>query len=384
MVENRMNIYIVLFLTYILYSRWVSILLCALVMAGGKGERFWPLSTAEKPKQFLNLLGEETMIQMTVNRLKRFIPQERIFIVTIKDFVGHVKEQLPFIKEENIIIEPFGRNTAPCIGLSALIINGIFPNSTLVIVPSDHLVVEEDKFSDSIQAACELTDSTSEIIVTLGITPTRPETGYGYIQYRDIPRGERSISGFKFKKVDYFKEKPDKKTAEKYLKQGNFLWNSGIFVWKTTFIVELLRRYLPNTYNILCKVVRENGAVKDDDLEECYKYVESISVDHGILEKTDNIYVLPVDFGWDDIGTWRSLERFKNKDKNNNICFGKIENYNSNNNIIISDRKPVVTVGVNDLLVVETDQIIFIGKKENIDNIKEIRKRFIDKKETLV
>ena len=379
-----MNIYIVLFLTYILYSRWVSILLCALVMAGGKGERFWPLSTAEKPKQFLNLLGEETMIQMTVNRLKRFIPQERIFIVTIKDFVGHVKEQLPFIKEENIIIEPFGRNTAPCIGLSALIINGIFPNSTLVIVPSDHLVVEEDKFSDSIQAACELTDSTSEIIVTLGITPTRPETGYGYIQYRDIPRGERSISGFKFKKVDYFKEKPDKKTAEKYLKQGNFLWNSGIFVWKTTFIVELLRRYLPNTYNILCKVVRENGAVKDDDLEECYKYVESISVDHGILEKTDNIYVLPVDFGWDDIGTWRSLERFKNKDKNNNICFGKIENYNSNNNIIISDRKPVVTVGVNDLLVVETDQIIFIGKKENIDNIKEIRKRFIDKKETLV
>ncbi len=359
-------------------------MLCALVMAGGKGERFWPLSTAEKPKQFLNLLGEETMIQMTVNRLKRFIPQERIFIVTIKDFVGHVKEQLPFIKEENIIIEPFGRNTAPCIGLSALIINGIFPNSTLVIVPSDHLVVEEDKFSDSIQAACELTDSTSEIIVTLGITPTRPETGYGYIQYRDIPRGERSISGFKFKKVDYFKEKPDKKTAEKYLKQGNFLWNSGIFVWKTTFIVELLRRYLPNTYNILCKVVRENGAVKDDDLEECYKYVESISVDHGILEKTDNIYVLPVDFGWDDIGTWRSLERFKNKDKNNNICFGKIENYNSNNNIIISDRKPVVTVGVNDLLVVETDQIIFIGKKENIDNIKEIRKRFIDKKETLV
>lgn len=360
----------------------MTVVLCALVMAGGKGERFWPLSTEEKPKQFLNLLGKDTMIQMTVNRLRKFIPPERIFIVTIKDYVGLVMEQLPFIKKENIIVEPCGKNTAPCIGLSTLIIGRIFPDSTLVIVPSDHLIVKEELFRDSVQAAYEFVSSGKEAIVTLGVTPARLETGYGYIKYDKTAGTEKNRQGFSFRKVAYFKEKPDKKTAEKYLSEGNFLWNSGIFIWRTSLILNLIKQHLPNLYNQLSAVVSDGGEVNGKMLEENYKHLESISVDHGILEKTNNIFVLPVEFGWDDIGTWKAFERYQNKDEDDNICLGKIENFGGRNNIIISGKKPVITVGVNDLLVVETEQVIFIGKKESIENITEIRKKFITNRGT--
>lgn len=348
-------------------------MLCALIMAGGKGERFWPLSTDDKPKQFLNLLGDETMIQMTVRRIKKLIPIERIFIVTGKRYVELVKEQLPSLPERNIIIEPVGKNTAPCIALSAFIIDKYYNDATIAVLPSDHLIENEDKFIDILNSSHKFIEEHTQAIVTIGMRPSRPETGYGYIEYTS---NAAKIDDNEIRNVHRFVEKPNLETAKQYIKNGNFLWNGGMFIWKTKTILELTEKYLIKTYDILSEI-----AVAKDDfdfvLDEKYPQVESVSVDYGIMEKADNIYVIPSDFGWDDVGTWNSVERVRDKDICNNVCTGKTTAINSHSNIIFASNKPIVVAGLDNIFIVESDELILVASKEAIDDIKNIKNEIV-------
>ena len=344
-------------------------MLCALVMAGGKGERFWPLSTDDKPKQFLNLLGNDTMIQMTVKRLEGLIPIERIFIVTAERYVGLVKEQLPNLPEENIIVEPVGRNTAPCIALSAFYINKKIENATIAVLPSDHLIKDEEKFREVLKCGYDFVNKNQDAIVTLGMKPDRPETGYGYIKRM---HEVEIINNNTVNKVECFVEKPNKETAEEYLKEGTYLWNGGMFIWKASTILKCTNQYLPETFEVLAEI-----AVSEEDFEKVlkqkYEEVENISVDYGIMEKSNDIYVIPCDFGWDDVGSWTSLERYRQKDEMGNVANQSCVARDSKGNIIMSNKK-IILNGVEDIIVVETDDYIMISSKEKAQEIKEIKK----------
>ena len=228
-------------------------MLCALIMAGGKGTRFWPLSTEEKPKQFLNLIGDRTMIQMTIDRIKTIIPFEQIFVCTGSRYVELVKEQLPDLPERNIIIEPEGRNTAPCIALSSFVINRYYKSANMIVLPSDHLINKKDEFRNIIKQASEFVDKNTSSIVTLGIKPSRAETGYGYIKY--VEKMDKEIL-----KVDEFVEKPTKEVAYEYLKSGRYLWNSGMFIWRIDSILNKIKEYLPKTFRVLENI---NNVSKD-------------------------------------------------------------------------------------------------------------------------
>lgn len=343
-------------------------MVCALIMAGGKGERFWPLSTDEKPKQFLKLLGNDTMIQMTVKRLLPIIPIERIFVVTGKKYVNLLKEQLPELSDKNIIVEPIGRNTAPCIALSAFIIKNYYKDADILVLPSDHLISDEDNFRDRIKDATKFINSNKESVITFGMYPDRPETGYGYIK---IKNNTNELND-EIHKVEAFVEKPDFKKAEKYLHDGNYLWNGGMFLWKCSTIIKLTKKYLNNTYKVLNSINYAESSY-EKELEESYLLVDNISIDYGIMEKYNNIYVVPCDFGWDDIGTWYAVERYREKDSNNNVCIGDIKNLKGKNNLIFSSSKPIVLVGLEDMFVVESEDMLLIGKKDEIDKIKEIK-----------
>ncbi|WP_297423597.1 mannose-1-phosphate guanylyltransferase [Clostridium sp.] len=342
-------------------------MLCALIMAGGKGTRFWPLSTDEKPKQFLKLIGEDTMIQMTVNRIKPIIPIERIFVCTGEMYVDLVKEQLPELPERNIIIEPEGRNTTPCITLSALVIDRYFKDSTMIVLPSDHLIRDEEKFRNIINESESFLENNKEAIITLGMKPDRPETGYGYIKYISEIAGNQE---FKVFKVDKFVEKPNEEKAKKYLENGSYLWNGGMFLWKTSTIIDEIKKYSPNTY----EAIREIEEVKEENLQklinEKYHKTESISIDYAVLEKSKNIYVVPSEIGWDDIGTWKAVERYKEKDINDNILYGNARVIESKCNIAINSCKKIVMIGIDDVMTLETEDSIYIINKDYMDNLR--------------
>lgn len=348
-------------------------MLCGLVMAGGKGERFWPLSTDEKPKQFLKLLGEETMIQMSVNRLLHLVPVERIFVVTDKRYVALVKDQLPNLPARNIIPEPVGRNTAPCIGLSAFIIQRFYENASIIVLPSDHLIVDEDKFRETIDMGYKFIEENKDAIVTIGMKPNRPETGYGYIKIDSVTSTPKN---YKIHRVERFVEKPDLGRAKKYINEGNYFWNSGMFIWKCSTILKLTEKHLKKTYGVLSEIAATSEEDFEVSLNEKYPEVESVSVDYALMEKAENIYVIPSDFGWDDIGSWQAVERYRLKDSNNNICVGRTQNIDSNNNIIFSSDKRIVVIGMDNVFVVESDEAIYIGKKEKLSKIKDIKKQF--------
>lgn len=345
-------------------------MLCALIMAGGKGTRFWPLSTEEKPKQFLNLIGEQTMIQMTVNRIKPTIPLERIFICTGEMYVDLVKEQLPELSEKNIIIEPEGRNTTPCISLSALIIERYYSNANMVVLPSDHLIEDEEEFRNTLLAADNFVNENIKAIVTLGMNPNRAETGYGYIKYGDnILKSNDS----RVIKVDTFVEKPSKETAKMYLREGNYLWNGGMFIWSVNNIIEQIKTYSPDTYEAL-HLIRQ---VNEDKLQELinnnYKDTESISIDYSVLEKSKDVYVIPSSFGWDDVGSWEALDRYRESDNLGNIILGSHKALNGENNLIVSNENKVLVDGLSNIYVIQNEGTILVGNKENVAKVKELK-----------
>ena len=345
-------------------------MLTALIMAGGKGTRFWPLSTEEKPKQFLNLIGEETMIQMTINRIKPIIPIERIFVCTGEMYVDLVKEQLPELPDRNIIVEPEGRNTAPCIALSAMVIDRYYKNSNMVVLPSDHLINDEEEFRNTLLAADSFIREKDEAIVTLGMNPTRPELGYGYIKYSNEVL---KSNDFRVIKVDAFVEKPNLDTAKKYLREGNYLWNGGMFIWSINNIINQIKMYSPNTYNSLINIME----VREDKLQETinsnYENTEATSIDYAVLEKSKDVYVIPSNFGWDDVGSWEALDRYREKDELGNVLVGESKVVKANNNLVISSSNKVVVEGLSDIYVIENDGKVLVGHKSNVANIKELK-----------
>lgn len=344
-------------------------MLCALIMAGGRGERFWPISTDEKPKQFLNLLSEESMIQSTVRRLEKLVPLERIFIVTAENYVELVKTHIPFLPENNIIIEPIGRNTAPCVALSAFIIDKYYKDATIVVLPSDHLILDEEEFIETLKSASNFVEEKEEAVVTLGMRPDRPETAYGYIKYDSI---ESKQGKYEVRKVESFVEKPDIEKAEEYIKEGNYLWNAGIFIWKSKNILNLTERYLNGTYEILKEIALSKDEEIQEKLNHNYCKVDNISIDYGIMEKADNIYVIPANFGWDDVGSWNSVARYREKDKDSNVLDGDIVCVKSQNNIINTNKKTYI-MGVKDLIIIETENEIMVMHRDEANSIRKLK-----------
>lgn len=346
--------------------------MCVLIMAGGKGTRFWPLSTEKKPKQFLKLINNKTMIRLTVDRVKDLIPEERIFISTSKDYIDLVREQIPEIPKENIIIEPYSKNTAPCIALAAFHISKVVNDATMVVLPSDHLVGNEEIFRGIIKSGCSFVNNNSDSIITIGIKPDRAETGYGYIKYSEI---KDRIGDYDIIKVNKFVEKPIKEKAQYFLESGNYLWNAGMFIWKVKNILELTKKYMNLTYNILKEISEVNENEYKNVLEEKYKGVEELSVDYGIMEHAKQVYVIPGEFEWDDMGNWSSVERYSSKDEYKNTLKGEIFAFNSQENIVISNKK-VLLNNIQDLIIVETDEYIMVSTKENEQEIKVAKEYF--------
>ena len=345
-------------------------MLCALIMAGGKGTRFWPLSTEEKPKQFLNLIGNETMIQMTINRIKPIIPIERIFVCTGEIYVDLVKEQLSELPERNIIVEPEGRNTTPCIALSSFVINRYYKDSTMVVLPSDHLINDEEEFRRIILEADNFIENNNNAIITLGMEPSRAETGYGYIKCSE--NKTKSIKS-EIIKVEKFVEKPNKELAKEYVSSGNYLWNGGMFIWTVENILREISKYSPNTFEALHNIEE----VKEENLQDLinreYVNTEEISIDYSVLEKSKDVYVIPSNFGWDDIGSWEAVERYTEKDNLGNVLIGRATSLKGNNNLLVSSNHRVIVEGLSDIYVIENDGKIIIGKKSNVVNVSELK-----------
>ena len=301
----------------------------ALIMAGGRGERFWPRSRKHMPKQFLSLTDDgKTMIQLTVERIRPLVELEDIYIATNKDYKPLVLEQLPGIPEENILCEPIGRNTAPCIGLGAIHIAKKYEDALMMVLPSDHLIKYNTMFVNTLSEGCAVAEKGANL-VTIGITPDYPETGYGYIKFNSDKTDGQAYE------VERFVEKPSLEVAKEYLATEEYLWNSGMFVWKISTILDNLKKYMGSTYEGLMKIKDAIGTPEEDIvLENIFPTFQSESIDYGIMEKASNIYILPGVFGWDDVGSWLAVGRIKKSNENGNVVNGNIITINSKNNII--------------------------------------------------
>ena len=342
----------------------------AVIMAGGVGSRFWPISTKKLPKQFHDMLGTgNTLIQQTFNRFENLISSENIFIATNENYADLVQQQLPKIAAKQIVLEPAMRNTAPCILLSALKIYKENPDAVMIIAPSDHWIENEEEFLNNVETAfnfCQKNDA----LFTLGISPDSPNTGYGYIQFKHADN--------EIKEVKNFTEKPDLETAKKFIESGNYLWNAGIFVWSAKSIIKSFQTHLPEMFDLFSQGNKNfNTSSEKEFIQKNYTKSENISIDFGIMEKATNVFVLPVDFGWNDLGTWGSLYSKLPKDNQQNASIGgEIIYRDANNNMITTQSgKKVVIQGLKDFIVVEKDDVLLICPKSNEQDIKEITKQ---------
>ncbi len=341
------------------------------IMAGGVGSRFWPMSTPECPKQFIDVFGTgRTFIQMTVDRFKGLVLPENIWVVTSVKYKDIVKQQLPEVPESNILLEPCRRNTAPCIAYVSWRIKAKNPKANIVVAPSDHLVTDVVEFQRVINTALQFVSETDSI-VTLGMKPTRPETGYGYIQANSH---EPSLRNKEIFRVDSFKEKPDLATAKRYIQDKEYFWNSGIFVWNVRTIINALRVYLPDVNDIFEALLPIYGtATEQEIIDKEFPKCENISIDYAVLEKADEIFVMPASFGWSDVGTWGSLHTIAkaNDDKNNTIG-QDIRLYETKNCVIhTTQEKRVVIQGLDGYIVAEKDNTLLICKLSEEQRIKE-------------
>lgn len=341
------------------------------IMAGGIGSRFWPMSTPERPKQFVDVLGTgRTFIQMTVDRFKGILPAENVWVVTSQAYKDIVAEQLPEVPCGNILLEPCRRNTAPCIAYAAWRIKSIDPKATIVVSPSDHLVLDTPEFQRVVKSAMDFA-STSDAIVTLGMKPTRPETGYGYIQTDMSCPSARNKEIYR---VDSFREKPDLATAEKYIRKPNMLWNAGIFIWNVSTIVNALRVYAPEINEVFENLLPLYGTDKEQEaINENFPKCESISVDYAILEKSEEIYCFPASFGWSDLGTWGSLRENVKRDNNGNAVIGNnVQTYETRDCVIhCCEERRVVVQGLDGYIVAEKDNTLLICKLSEEQRIKQ-------------
>jgi mannose-1-phosphate guanylyltransferase len=346
----------------------------AVLMAGGVGSRFWPISTSENPKQFHDMLGTgSTLIQKTFQRLNKFVPTENILILTNERYNDLVLEQLPMVKQEQVVLEPAMRNTAPCILYAAMKIQKMNEDAVMIVAPSDHWIENEEAFAKDV-TACFKKCETEDVLCTLGIKPSFPNTGFGYIEYNKADTEQ-------IKKVNQFREKPDYETAKDFLAQGNFLWNAGIFMWSAKTIVNAFQKYQPKQYKLF-----RDGLVcfnTDDErkfISENYPKAENISIDYAILENSSSIFVLEASFDWNDLGTWGSLYDKLDKEENNNaIVNARVLTQDASGNMIRSKEGKVVVVdGLNDYIIVDKDEVLLIYPKAKEQDIKQVLNKVKD------
>jgi len=342
-----------------------------IIMAGGIGSRFWPMSRTSLPKQFHDVLGTGmSLLQQTFERFTALCPAENIYIVTNSQYKDLVHEQLPEISAEQVLLEPSRRNTAPCIAYANHKIKLRDPKAAVIVAPSDHLVLKTGAFVNTIENALEQA-RTSQNLVTLGIKPSRPDTGYGYIQFTDEP----DVKNPNVKRVKTFTEKPDIELAREFLKSGDFYWNSGIFVWTLSAIMEAFRTHLSEVDELFEDITPYyNTDEEEERIATVYSVCESISIDYGIMEKAENVNVVLSDFGWSDLGTWGSLFTHIKKDKENNAVNGKnvLLRDSRDNMVHVPEHKLVVMHGLDDFIVVDTDDVLLICPKESEQKIKQI------------
>ena len=342
----------------------------AVIMAGGIGSRFWPMSKSSFPKQFLDILGTgETLIQQTFNRLERICPPENILIVTNTNYKNLCLEQLPNVVESNILCEPAMRNTAPCVAYAAFKIQSMNEDANMIIAASDHIILKEDEFVRVTNDCLDIV-AKNDVLLTLGITPSRPDTGYGYIQF-----SEDNLSGSKkARKVKTFIEKPNQELALNFLDSGDFLWNSGMFIWSAKSIALAYRKHLRDMHDIFDEGKQFYNTINEKEfIDRVFPACKNISIDYGIMEKSENVYVYPADFGWSDLGTWGSLyshlelDEYKNTIQGNNVMM-----YDSSDNLVkVSDDKLVVLQGLQGYIVVENEGTILVCKKEDEQKMKQ-------------
>ena len=339
----------------------------ALIMAGGRGERFWPKSRKNMPKQFLSLTDDgKTMIQLTVERILPLVEMEDIYIATNKDYKPLVREQLPGIPEENILCEPVGRNTAPCIGLGAVHISRKYEDAMMVVLPSDHLIKFNNMFLTTLKDACEVAEK-DDNLVTMGITPDYPQTGYGYIKFNP-----HAMEGRAFQ-VERFVEKPNLEVAKEYLATEEYLWNSGMFIWKVSSIMKNIQKFMPETYEHLLKIKESVGTPEEETvLETEFHAMPSQSIDYGIMEKAEHIFTIPGTFGWDDVGSWLAVERIRKSNELGNVVSGNVITVNTRDCIIQGAKKLIATVGLEDIIVVDTEDATLICAKDSTADIKKV------------
>jgi len=338
-------------------------------MAGGIGSRFWPMSRTKYPKQFIDVLGTgKTLIQQTFDRLSKVCPTENIYIVTNEIYQELVLEQLN-IPATQVLCEPLIKNTAPCVAYAAFKIHQKNPNASMIVAPSDHLILDEAGFTKCINSAFTSVKE-NDVLITLGIKPSRPDTGYGYIQFL-----EEELQGYSIlKKVKTFTEKPNLEMAKEFINSGDFLWNSGIFIWSAESIISQFKENLKDLYDaFICGKHHLNTVNEKEFIKNTYPTLKSISIDFGIMEKANNVYVLPADFGWSDLGTFGSIYEHLPKDKYQNASLSdNVISYNSSQNMVHSNNKKLVVVdGLSDYIIVDNTNVLLICKKENEQLIKQ-------------
>ncbi len=348
----------------------------AVVLAGGSGTRFWPVSREAMPKQMLSIVGDQTLLQQTLSRIRPKVIPERTYIVTTQFQASEIKRQ--FILEKgaeeaaNLIIEPMGKNTAPAIGYAAVIIEQLDPGAIMLVLPADHHIADEGRFLKAIDAATEVAGK--DLLVTLGIRPNRPETGYGYIKIGSGLPEEilRQLRGYDAFYVTAFTEKPDRETAELYLLDGGYFWNSGMFVWRAAAILAEIERHIPKLYKGLDRLRRSLEEGDKGSIKKIYSHFEALSIDYGVMEKSDNVALIPVDIGWSDVGSWQALDEIMEKDSNGNIVLGDCVPVDTQNSLLWGGKRLIATVGLEDMVVVDTPDALFACRKDRSQDVRKV------------
>jgi mannose-1-phosphate guanylyltransferase len=340
------------------------------IMAGGSGTRFWPQSRRNRPKQLLNIAGQKTMIRATVERVSPQIPYERIMVVTAAAYAEEMRNELAELSGHMLVAEPAGRNTAPCIALAAYKLQKRDPEAVMVVLPSDHLIGKESDFLEALSVGVEAV-SRGEYLLTFGIVPNRPETGYGYIQLADPQWVSGSNTVYK---VERFVEKPDRETAETYLASGDYMWNSGMFVWKAADIIRALDTHVPGLSDAMRHISGDFDTPGEfEAVRKAYDGIEAISIDFGVMEKAENVLCLPIDVEWNDVGSWASLEDVWDREGGGNATKGEVVSLDSSDCIVCSPHKLTTLIGVEHLIIVDTPDALMICRKDRAQDVRKLQ-----------
>ncbi len=345
-------------------------MLYAVIMAGGSGTRFWPQSRQSKPKQLLKIAGEKTMVRATAERVLPEIPFDRIMVVTAEVYAQEIRNELPELSGDMLVAEPRGRNTAPCIALAAYKLLKKDPEAVMAVLPADHVIADEDTFRKALRTASEIAAG-GDHLITFGIVPNRPETGYGYIEAGDKVMELDPAPAFMARR---FVEKPDEQRAEEYVRKGNFLWNSGMFVWKVGTIIKNFEKYLPKVSEAVARIEPYFGTDREAKATaEAYESMDGISIDYGIMEKASNVLVIPIDVGWNDVGSWASLHEVWTNDHDGNIILGELIALAASGCVVSSPHKLTALIGVEDLVVVDTPDALLVCRKDKAQDVRKLQ-----------